>query len=132
MKNLYNKGSYRGYERAKHLRPYWKKNANRKWRASEEAAVEEALTLEQNITNAIRNPVIKKKAKKRIKVKIKFKKYNDKISSVYTSYRSYKQLEDAIRRNNVIAVLFKTNKKTPSGRYYKYEELHRHRNQPNE
>ncbi|WP_130733903.1 hypothetical protein [Flavobacterium sp. J27] len=121
MKNLYNKGPYRGYERAKHLRPYWKKIANRKWRATEEVVVEEAIALEQNDANAIRNPVIKKKPKKSIKVKIKFKEHNDKISSVYTSYRSYKQLNDAIKRNNVITVLFKTNKKTPSGRHYQYE-----------
>lgn len=132
MKNLYNKGPYRGYEYAKHLRPFSKKLGNRKWHATVDAVVQEALALEQNNTNAIRNPAIKKKPKKNIKVKIKYKGYNDIIFSVYTSYSSYKQLEDAIKRNNVIKVLFKTNKKTPSGRYYQYEKLHRHRNQPNE
>lgn len=132
MKNLYNKGPYRSYEYGKHLPPYLKKLGNRKWRATEETVIEEAVALEQNDTNAIRNPVIKKKLKKNIKVKIKFKEHNDKISSVYASYRSYKQLEDAIKRNNVIEVLLKTNMKTPSRRYYQYEKLHRHRNQPNE
>lgn len=132
MKNLYNKGPYRRYEYAKHLSSFSKKLGNRKWRATVDAVVQEAIALEQNDINAIRNPTIKKKPKKNIEVKIKYKGYNDQISSVYTSYSSYKQLEDAIRRNNVMTVLFKTNKKTPSGRNYTYEELHRHRNQPNE
>jgi hypothetical protein len=34
MKNIYNKGRYRGYEWAKHLRPWGKRDGNKRFRRS--------------------------------------------------------------------------------------------------
>jgi len=111
MKNLYNKGTFRGYEYTKHLRPFGKKLGNRKWRATVSTIINEQLSLEQNNIVDIRNPAIRKKRRKTIKVKITYKGYNDKLTSEYRSYQSHKELEDSIKRNKVVRVLFKTKEK---------------------
>ncbi|WP_445458235.1 hypothetical protein [Flavobacterium sp. HNIBRBA15423] len=111
MKNLYNKGTFRGYEYAKHLHPFGKKLGNRKWRATVSTIINEQLSLEQNNIVDIRNPAIRKKRRKTIKVKITYKGYNDTLTSEYRSYKSHKELEDSIKRNKVVRVLFKTKEK---------------------
>ena len=43
MKNLYNKGKYRSFEYAKHLRPFLKRIGNKKWRKTEKQEIENQL-----------------------------------------------------------------------------------------
>lgn len=43
MKTLYNKGRFRSYEYAKHLRPFLKRIGNKKWRKTGKLEIEDQL-----------------------------------------------------------------------------------------
>lgn len=103
MKNLYNKGRFRGYEYGK-IPPYMKKIGNRKWRST----VQKELENELSTDSMTKVQLLQKKSKKKLRIKVKItlldqgKKY-----SRYCTYPSEKQLRDSSKRNNVINVVFK-------------------------
>ncbi len=100
MSNLnktYHKGKYRGGEWAKHLRPYLKRLGNKRFRKV--AASLESDEFDRFIKSK------RKKGRKKIKVKITQRIYGDSKSSYYKSYRTMKDLNNAIKRPNVISYL---------------------------
>ena len=94
LNKTYHKGKYRGGEWAKHLRPFLKRLGNKRFRNV-------AATLEEE---ELRNysKTRKRKSRKRIKAKITIKLFGDSKYSYYKSYRSIKNLENAVKRPNVI------------------------------
>lgn len=105
MQNHYNKGRFRGHEYGK-IPPYLKKLGNRKWRqtAKEINISHSELFFETNV----QLPKKRFKSIERIKVKITFLGYNETKTSRYITYKNRKALQDSIKRNNIINVVFQT------------------------
>jgi len=94
LNKTYHKGKFRSGEWAKHLRPYLKRLGNKKFRKA-------ALTLEEDqFFNSKRSK--RKRSKKRIKIKVTIKYWENTIVSYYKSYRTLKDMQNAINRPNVI------------------------------
>ncbi|WP_312825669.1 hypothetical protein [Epilithonimonas sp.] len=103
MKNLYNKGKYRSFEYAKHLRPFLKKIGNKKWRKTEK----------QEIENQLNDFVLFQKARKKKQFKIWVKittKDNVRKYSEYKNFYSEKSFQDSIKRNSVTHFFILKNK----------------------
>ncbi len=100
MKKIYNKGKFRSGERAKHLRPYLKRVANKRWRkTSKNIALEEFVNIKK------RKSPLKKDF---IKVKITTLNYGSAFS--YTKkYRNLRDLHNAIKRNSVLKFIILSN-----------------------
>lgn len=94
LNKTYHKGKFRGGEWAKHLRPFLKRLGNKRFRKI-------ATTLEENELKRFSNSK-RKKGRKRIKAKITIKLFGDRKYSYYKSYRSMKDLENTVKRPNVI------------------------------
>jgi len=104
MKNLYNKGKYRSFEYAKHLRPFLKRLGNKKWRK----------TKKQEIENQLNDFVRFQKARKKKQFKIWVKittEDNARKYSEYKNFHSEKSFQDSIKRNSVTRFFFLKNKK---------------------
>ena len=94
LNKTYHKGKYRGGEWGKHIRPYLKRLGNKRFRKISD-------TLEA--TEQDRQHLYKKKTGKRhIKAKITLSSNGDRISSYYRTYRSMKDLQNAVNRAYVI------------------------------
>jgi hypothetical protein len=99
MTNIYNKGKYRSGEWAKHLRPFLKRQGNKRWRLSAQNLKNidyERLEILPPINNS------KIKPKKEIEVKFKLKSFGDRTISYSAKYRSLRSAKDAMKRNRVI------------------------------
>jgi len=97
MSNLnktYHKGKFRSGEWAKHLRPYLKRLGNKRFRKTSPTMEDDEF---DRFTKAK-----KKKARKRIRAKITIRFYRDNKISYYKSYRTMRDLENAVNRPNVI------------------------------
>jgi hypothetical protein len=93
LNKIYHKGRFRSGEWAKHLRPFLKRLGNKKFRKT-------AVNLEEYDLVMFRKA--KKKLKKRIRVKITISLFGDKKYSYYKNYRTMKDLNNAVKRPNVI------------------------------
>ncbi len=98
LNKTYHKGIYRGSEWCKHLRPYLKRLGNKRFRKV-------AATLESDEVERFHKANRKSKKKKKIKVKITKRVWGDSKSTSYRSYRSMRDLNNAISRPNVIQYL---------------------------
>lgn len=94
LNKTYHKGKFRGGEWAKHLRPFLKRLGNKRFRKT-------ATKLDEDEFERFAKSN-KKKERKRIKAKITVKLFGDSKYSYYKSYRSMKDLENAVKRPNVI------------------------------
>jgi len=104
MRNVYNKGRFRNREYAKHLRPFLKREGNKRWRKFAKNEMLGGLVSEKdmvNFSNEMQNRV-PRKHKKTIKVKITKDLGRYGLSSSYCSYSSIRALNDSLRRNNII------------------------------
>jgi hypothetical protein len=107
MKNIYNKAKFRGYEYAKHLRPFLKRKGNKMWRKGASATIDDQIVANNYDSQVCLScKTIKKKVKKTIKLKITFLGCADKKYSRYVSYRTIKDAQNAINRNRVVGVIF--------------------------
>ncbi len=97
MSNLnktYHKGKFRSGEWAKHLRPYLKRLGNKRFRKT-------SPTMEYDEFERFAKAK-KKQKRKRIRAKITSRFYGDNKISYYKSYRTMKDLDNAVKRPNVI------------------------------
>ena len=94
LNKTYHKGKYRGGEWAKHLRPFLKRLGNKRFRKV-------AATIEEGNFEKYEKST-KKKGRKRIRAKITMRLIGDRKISYYKSYRKMKDLENAVRRPNII------------------------------
>ncbi len=101
MKNNYNKGKYRSFEYAKHLRPFLKASGNRKWRKTATSEIE-AVINESQITKLEEVKCISTKQKKLIRVKIKEVGARDKKRTSVRKYKTIRAALDAMKRNRVV------------------------------
>lgn len=108
MKNLYNKGKFRGFEYGK-IPPYLKTLGNKRWRRTAPMELRSLESEEASLPTNIQLPQKNSKTKARIKVKITFLEYNQKKTSRYLTYKSVKALQDSMKKNTVMQVVFKTN-----------------------
>jgi hypothetical protein len=99
MRNIYNKGKYRSGEWAKHLRPYLKKQGNRKWRRT--ARDLGRLTYEDYTVDEV-TEIKKKKKRKSIVVEFKTGTSFGRSFSYRVKYRSLRAAKDAMKRRKVI------------------------------
>ncbi|MEC3875608.1 hypothetical protein [Chryseobacterium salviniae] len=104
MKNLYNKGKYRSFEYAKHLRPFLKRIGNKKFRKTEKQEIESQLN------DFVGFQKVRKKRQFKIWVKIttedSIRKYSE-----YKNFYSEKSFQDSIKRNAVTHFFIINNKK---------------------
>lgn len=108
MKNTYNKGKYRNFEYAKHLRPFLKRVGNKKWRSGENLVIKEEISLEQTEENGFVGKSKKKSdSSSAIKVKITCKGFNDVTFSRYKKYKTERALNDSSKRNSVLRIVLK-------------------------
>ena len=98
MTNIYNKGRYRSGEWAKHLRPYLKKQGNRRWRRT--ARDLESLAYAESAGDEVTK--INRKKKKSIEVKFKIRTSFDRSYSYRARYRTLRAAKDAMKRKQVI------------------------------
>ncbi|MFC4162723.1 hypothetical protein ACFOWU_03600 [Epilithonimonas zeae] len=103
MKNLYNKGKYRSFEYAKHLRPFLKRIGNKKWRKTEKQEIENQLN------DFVRFQKARKKKQFKIWVKITTED-NVRKYSEYKNFYSEKSFQDSIKRNSVTHFFILKNK----------------------
>lgn len=94
LNKTYHKGRYRAGEWIKHLRPYLKRLGNKRFRKV-------AVTIDTEEFKS-HSKTTKRKSRKRIKAKITIKFYGDRKYSYYKSYRTMKDLENSVKRPNVI------------------------------
>lgn len=104
MTNIYNKGTYRNGEWAKHLRPFLKRTGNQKWRRTASKEVDEALEV-----SATTYPKQKRKQTKAIMILFKVYSHGDKTSKYTARYRTLKDAQKAMTRNRVIDALILKN-----------------------
>ena len=96
MSNLnktYHKGKFRSYEWAKHLRPFLKRLGNKKFRKA-------STILDDDLVPYRKSK--KKLGRKRIKAKITIRVFGDGKLSYYKSFRTMKDLENSLKRPNII------------------------------
>lgn len=91
---IYHKGKYRSGEWAKHLRPYLKRVANKRFR-------KDALTIESDEYHNLKS-LKKWKIRRKIKAKITLRLNGNSKTSYYKNYRNMKDLNNAVKRPNVI------------------------------
>ena len=99
MTNIYNKGKFRNGEWAKHLRPYLKRQGNKRWRRTADnmkTIDPDGFEVFSQITDS------KSKMKKSIEVKFKLRSFGDRTISYRARYRTLRSAKDAMKRNNVI------------------------------
>ena len=101
MKRIYNKGRYRFGEYG-HLRPYLKRQGNKRWRKATKEEVHEQL----NEFNKHYNFKKKKGKKKKIVLKITKMHYGHHKYSETRRYERMRDAQNAIRRNCVIGYHF--------------------------
>lgn len=92
LNKIYHKGKYRSYEWAKHLRPFLKRLGNKRFRKT-------STTLDDIVPYRKSK---KKLGRKRIKVKITIRIFGEGKLSYYKSFRNMKDLENALKRTNII------------------------------
>lgn len=94
MKNIYNKGTFRGHEYGK-ISPFQKRTGNKKWRRTIPSEIEDQLT------EWIKLRKSRKKKRKHIGVKIT-REINGVKRSDYRKYATESSFRDAIKRAHVI------------------------------
>jgi hypothetical protein len=99
MTNIYNKGTFRSGEWAKHLRPYLKRQGNKRWRRT----AHNLKNIDPDRSEITpQNTDLKSKLKKTIEVKFKLRSFGDRTISYRARYRTLRSAKDAMKRNNVI------------------------------
>ena len=93
-KTIYNKGEFRGYERAKHLRPYLKRLGNKKWRKT-------GKDLPIDDTELVKKRK-KRRATKTIEVKITKLSPRGKQKTRKQKYRTLRAAKNAMNQSSVI------------------------------
>lgn len=94
LNKIYHKGTFRGGEWGKHIRPYLKRLGNKRWRKTGKGLPE----LEEH-TNGFK---ARRKIKKEIKVRITLSLYGDRKITHFTRYKTMRDAENAMNRGNVI------------------------------
>lgn len=97
LNKIYHKGKYRSGEWAKHLRPYLKRVGNKRFRKQAVSFEEEEFIKFSRYR--------KKRARKRISAKITVKSYGDREYSYYSNYCTLRDLENVVKRPNVVRYL---------------------------
>ena len=98
----YHKGHFRNGEWAKHLRPYGKRQGNKRFRKTGRNILGEE---DPFATHSQRNTV-KKKKRKRIKVKITYTWFGDIKTTQIRTFASLRDAQNSINRHNVIKYEF--------------------------
>ncbi len=98
MTKIYNKGYFRCREWAKHLRPFLKKQGNRRWRKYAEDEINHELY------DSVKTAGITKQRQRSKVVKVKFviRGFGETTYRFSSKYRTLKAAKDAISRNNVV------------------------------
>ncbi|MCH2235586.1 MAG: hypothetical protein MK078_15145 [Crocinitomicaceae bacterium] len=96
LNKIYHKGEYRFGEWGKHLRPYLKRQGNKKFRRTD-------INLDDEFVPKIQS---RKKAKRIIEVKITSMFYGDIKVSKISKYRTMRDAQNAINRGNVVRAHF--------------------------
>lgn len=94
LNKIYHKGRFRSGEWSKHLRPYLKRMGNKKFRRTAAVLVQDESQRQGSFH--------KKKTKRKIKAKITIRFSNDRTYSYFRSYRTMRDLENAVKRPNVV------------------------------
>jgi len=102
MRQIYNKGRYRGYEWDKHISPFLRKVCNRKWRHDGKAGLRD---FDEDMLLAVA-PLNRRKYKKprSIVAKITYKWYGGLITTRRLTFKSERSFEESIKRANVLRV----------------------------
>lgn len=95
LNSIYHKGKFCNGERAKHLRPYGKRTGNKRFRKT-------GKNNDAEITDNLIKWSKQRKTKKSIKVKITYYCIGDSKSTHIKRFRSIRDAENSMRRNNVI------------------------------
>ena len=94
LNKIYHKGKFRSGERAKHLRPFLKRQGNKRFRKTKTTLEEE--TFVQNIKSK------RAHRRKRIRALIITRMNDGTKLSYYKNYPSLRDLKNAVKRSNVI------------------------------
>lgn len=97
LNKIYHKGKFRNGEWDKHLRPFAKRIGNKRFRKA-------AVSIEEDEFRKLMK-FKKRSGRKRIKAKITVKLFGDTRTSYFRSYRNMKDLENSVKRPNVIRYL---------------------------
>lgn len=103
MKNLYNKGKYRGYEYGK-IPKSMKRHGNKLWRHNQDSIINELLFDNQLIQNS--GSRYRKKLSKKILLKITLKSYRNRKVSYYKKYKLERDVHDTLKRLHVLQATF--------------------------
>lgn len=92
MSKIYHKGKFRNGEWAKHLRPYGKREGNKRWRKAGKDILNEDYVVSYK----------KNLLKRTIKVKTIIRCYGTTIQTI-SKYRTLRDAQNAMKRGNVVS-----------------------------
>jgi len=103
LNKTYHKGNYRNGQWAKHLKPFGKREGNKRFRQTGKHIFGEE---DPFAANTHRNIYKKKKRKKQIKVKIKHYWYGEIVTTETKTFATLRDAQNSINRHSVISYEF--------------------------